>query len=184
MTVYALAIVASTLLAASAQAADLLAGARDTAGRPASLTGLAGPSGLVLIVFRSARHCPECRRRLANFRASRADLASRGYGLAVVSRDSPETLAVTARRWAIDYPLLSVVSMTTPLPLERRQPSVLVLTPRGAVEARLISSSYGSPDVGAAIAAIDALPRCMTPSVRQPSVPTTCQGRPASIPIN
>ncbi|OYY89215.1 MAG: hypothetical protein B7Y45_13030 [Sphingomonas sp. 28-66-16] len=79
----------------------------DSAGKPRSFASIAGKKGVVLIFFRSAKWCPYCQAQLKDIRALPAQLAHRGYTLAAISYDAPESLASFADRQQVNYTLLS-----------------------------------------------------------------------------
>lgn len=80
---------------------------RDTAGKAKTIASLAGPSGTVLVFFRSARWCPYCQAQLKDLKAIQAPLAQRGYTLAALSYDPHAALAQFATRIGIGYTLVS-----------------------------------------------------------------------------
>ena len=107
---------AAALPAAAAQAAQPIAvGARvpasfaavDSTGKPRNLASISGKNGVVLVFFRSAKWCPYCQAQLKDIRALPAELAKRGYTLAAISYDAPETLAGFAGKQQVNYTLLS-----------------------------------------------------------------------------
>ncbi len=79
----------------------------DSSGKPRNFASIAGKKGVVLIFFRSAKWCPYCQAQLKDVRALPAELAKRGYTLAAISYDAPETLATFAGKQQVNYTLLS-----------------------------------------------------------------------------
>ena len=66
-----------------------------------------GDKGLVLFFVRSADWCPICQAQLMELNGGAADIEARGYRLAGLSYDRPETLAAYVARRDITYTLLS-----------------------------------------------------------------------------
>jgi peroxiredoxin len=90
-------------IGAKAPATELVA----SNGAPVTLASLAGASGSVLVFVRSADWCPFCQKQMQDLNAAAAPLAAKGWTLAAVSYDAPETLAAFTAEKAITYPLLS-----------------------------------------------------------------------------
>src|SRR5437764_13917057 len=63
----------------------------DQSGKPRQLSDLMGRNGLVLFFFRSADWCPFCQAQLIDLNGGVAEIEKRGYPLAGVSYDSPES---------------------------------------------------------------------------------------------
>ena len=59
----------------------------DQNGQARSLTSLTGPKGLMLVFYRSADWCPNCKTQLAEIQSRAASLTKSGIGLAAVSYD-------------------------------------------------------------------------------------------------
>ena len=129
---------------------------RNAAGEPASLAEIAGPNGTVLVLVRSADWCPFCKVQLANHAEIAGDLDQRGYTLASLSYDQPEKLAEFAADIEQSYLMLSdtesvfidAVGLRDPQYAEDHfaygvpRASVLVLSPDGTVQAKLVSADY------------------------------------------
>lgn len=79
----------------------------DATGAQRSLADLAGEKGLVLYFNRSLDWCPICLRQTIELQASAAAFDAAGWGLAVLTYDSVETLAIAARRRELSVPLLA-----------------------------------------------------------------------------
>ncbi len=177
------AIVATLAAAADATAIDIgpavgsvapALAATDSAGAPRTLASIAGRNGTVLVFFRSAKWCPFCQRQLTELKAASAPLATRGYRLAAISYDSPETLASFAAKQGIDYMLLSDAGSKTIDAYGIRDPqyakghfadgvpmpAIFVLDARGVIRAKLAEEGYRTrPPVTAVVAMVDALPK-------------------------
>src|ERR1035438_2869813 len=79
----------------------------DQHGTVRTLSDLAGPNGLFLVLHRSAEWCQYCRSQLVELELSRTLFERNGVRLAAVSYDSQEALAAFGRKYSIGYPLLS-----------------------------------------------------------------------------
>ncbi|MBT8389360.1 MAG: peroxiredoxin family protein [Altererythrobacter sp.] len=129
---------------------------RNAAGEPATLAQIAGPNGSVLVLVRSADWCPFCKVQLANHAEIADELEKQGYTLASLSYDEPEKLAEFATDMELPYLMLSdtesvfidAVGLRDPQYAEDHyaygvpRASVLVLSPDGTVQAKLVSADY------------------------------------------
>jgi peroxiredoxin len=79
----------------------------DQSGAVRQLDSLAGRNGMVLVLSRSAGWCPVCQAQMVALKDAAKPLASRGYGLAVMTYDSTPVLAKFHGRQQLPYPLLS-----------------------------------------------------------------------------
>jgi peroxiredoxin len=79
----------------------------DQLGKPHRLPDLIGRNGLVLFFFRSADWCPYCQAQLVDINGGVAEIEKRGYHLAGLSYDSPETLETFTLKRHLIYTLLS-----------------------------------------------------------------------------
>lgn len=79
----------------------------DASGAPRRVADLSGENGVVVYFNRSLDWCPICLRQTLEVDAARDAFAERGYGLAVLTHDSAETLARAAERREIALTLLS-----------------------------------------------------------------------------
>ena len=71
----------------------------DQANKLRTLPDVMGENGLVFMFFRSAGWCPFCQAQLIDVNGGVAEIEKRGYRIAALSYDSPETLqAFTAKR--------------------------------------------------------------------------------------
>lgn len=144
----------------------------DAKGAARDFAGLSGKKGVVLVFFRSAKWCPFCQAQLIDLKKARAPLEARGYGLAAISYDQPETLAVFAEKQGIDYTLLSDggSKMIDAFGLRDPQypptsfaygvprPSIFVLDRRGVLRAKLALEGYKvRPDNDAILKAVDSV---------------------------
>lgn len=142
-------------------------------GGAATLRDLAGPKGVVLVFYRSARWCPYCQAQLLSLRAAPAELARRGYKLAAISYDAPDVLARFASQRDIPYPLLSDPGSRTIDAFGLRdpqykpgsfaygvpQPAIFIVSRDGVVRAKLAEEGYKTrPPLAAVLASIDRLP--------------------------
>ncbi|KPP81148.1 MAG: AhpC/TSA family protein [Oceanicaulis sp. HLUCCA04] len=76
-------------------------------GSPTELRALAGENGLVVYFNRSLSWCPVCIAQTIEINAARDQFAERGFTVAVLTYDSPETLAQAAQRHALELALVS-----------------------------------------------------------------------------
>ena len=129
---------------------------RNAAGEPTSLAEIAGPNGTVLVLVRSAEWCPFCILQLEEHALIGADLEDRGYTLASLSYDEPVELTEFLE-W-VDRPFvmlsdtesvfIDAVGLRDPQYAEDHyafgvpRASVLVLSPDGTVQAKLVSADY------------------------------------------
>jgi peroxiredoxin len=79
---------------------------RDATGASRSLADLSGENGLVLYFNRSLDWCPVCLRQALEVNEARDRFAEAGWGVAVLTYDSAETLAQVADRRALEIVLL------------------------------------------------------------------------------
>jgi peroxiredoxin len=148
--------------------------ATDLTGAPASLRGLSGKNGVVLIFFRSAKWCPYCQKQLMDMKEAPGPLAERGYRLAAISYDPTDVLAQFTQKREIPYPLLSDQGSVTidawKLRDTRYKPdsfawgvpyaSIYVIAPNGTLRAKLAEEDYKvRPPLTAVLATIDGLPK-------------------------
>lgn len=146
--------------------------ARDATGDNQTLSTLAGENGLVLVFNRSADWCSYCQAQMIELGGIADDLAARGYGLATISYDPPESLARFSTREDIGYTMLSDEGSAMIDAFELRdpqygeesfaygvpRPAILVIAGDGTVQARMIASDYRVRPANADIlAAVDAL---------------------------
>ncbi len=144
----------------------------DAAGKPQTLKSVSGRNGTVLMFFRSAKWCPFCQAQLIAMKAAPDQLAARGYKLAAISYDAPDTLAAFAQKHEIGYALLSDAGSKTIDAFKIRdpqypadsmangvpEPSIFIVSPQGVVRAKLAEKGYRTrPPVEAVVAAVDAL---------------------------
>ncbi len=129
---------------------------KDSAGKPTTLAQQVGAKGLVLMLVRSANWCPYCKAQLIALNAVRADVAQRGYRLASLSYDKPETLSGFAKAKGLGFTLLSDVGSKMIDALGLRDPqyasvpfangvpraTILILGRDGTVKAKNVSSDY------------------------------------------
>ena len=80
--------------------------APDQLGTTRSLADLAGPSGMLLFVVRSADWCPFCKRQLLQLNERADAFAALGLKVAAMSYDSREILEGFHRTYALSFPLL------------------------------------------------------------------------------
>jgi peroxiredoxin len=79
----------------------------DQNGTPRTLQSLMGENGLVLFFFRSADWCPFCQAQMMDLNTAVAAIERRGYRMAGISYDRPQTLKTFIDRRQIGYTLLS-----------------------------------------------------------------------------
>ena len=146
--------------------------AKDDTGAPRDLKSLSGRKGVVLVFFRSAKWCPFCQAQLISLKDVAEPLAQRGYTLAAISYDSPAVLHDYAAKREIKYALLSDDGSKTIDAWNLRdpqypagsfaygvpRPSIFVISPKGAIKAKLALEGYKvRPDNAAILAAVDAI---------------------------
>ena len=85
----------------------------DQHGKMWTRDSLMGPNGLMLVFSRSADWCPYCKTQMLELQSRAQEIKSRGFGLAVVTYDSPAILADFTARRGITYPLLSDAGSAT-----------------------------------------------------------------------
>ena len=79
----------------------------DQNGTPRTLQSLMGENGLVLFFFRSADWCPFCQAQMMDLNTAVAAIERRGYRMAGISYDRPQTRKTFIDRRQIGYTLLS-----------------------------------------------------------------------------
>jgi peroxiredoxin len=144
----------------------------DQAGTPRTLADVMGSRGLVLMFFRSTDWCPYCQAQLIDMNGGAAEIEKRGYRIAALSYDSPETLKTFADKRQISFTFLSdpksevidLYKLRDPqyLPGSRAygvpKPIIFILDKGGVIRAKLYEESFKvRPPVSAVISAIDAL---------------------------
>jgi peroxiredoxin len=142
----------------------------DQFGKPRALKDLTGRKGLVLLFFRSAAWCPYCQAQLIEINGGVAEIEKRGFNIAALSYDSPETLADFAAKRHIDFTFLSDPKSEVIDRFKLRDPQypagsraygvprpiIFVLDPQGVIKAKLYEESYKNrPPVSQVIAKID-----------------------------
>lgn len=144
----------------------------DQFGKPRQLSDLMGRDGLVLFFFRSADWCPYCQAQLIDLIGGTAEIEKRGYRLAGLSYDSPETLeAFTAKR----HPTYTLLSDPKSEIIDRYnlrdpqyppgsraygvpRPIIFVLDTQGVIKAKLFEESFKNrPPVSSIISKLDEL---------------------------
>ena len=144
----------------------------DQTGVPRTLADVMGSKGLVLMFFRSSDWCPFCKAQLIDINSGAAEIEKRGYRIAALSYDSPETLKAFADKREISFTFLSdpkseVIDLYKLLdpqyPAGNRaygvpRPIIFILDKGGVIRAKLYEESFKvRPPVGAVITALDAL---------------------------
>ena len=129
-----------------------------------------GEKGLVLMLVRSAGWCPYCKAELIQTVAIEDSVAQRGYALASLSYDHPETLAKFKAEQGIGFAMLSDPHSRMIDALDLRDPqygpeskahgvpraSILVLSADGTVEAKHVTADFRvRPTNDAVLALID-----------------------------
>lgn len=143
----------------------------DTTGKARDFKSITGKKGVVLVFFRSAAWCPFCQVQLKDLRGLPAELGKRGYTLAAISYDKPETLGQFAAKQQIGYTLLSDAGSKMIDAFGLRDPAyapdsfaygvpratVLVIAPNGTVKRKLTTEDYKiRPSNQAILSAVDA----------------------------
>jgi peroxiredoxin len=141
---------------------------KDSNGAPTTLARQVGAKGMVLVLVRSANWCPYCKAQLVSLNDVRAAIAKRGYGLASLSYDKPETLSGFARSKGLGFTMLSDEGSRMIDALGLRDPqyakvafangvpraTILVLGRDGSVKAKSVSSDYTQRPTNADILAM------------------------------
>src|ERR1700730_2407296 len=79
----------------------------DQTGKPRTLADLMSKNGLVLFFFRSADWCPYCQAQLIDVNGGVAEIEKRGYHVAGLSYDRPDTVMTFTVKRRLTYTLLS-----------------------------------------------------------------------------
>ena len=155
---------------ATGAAAPSIGMPQDETGKPRALDSLMGPKGLVLVFFRSASWCPYCQAQLIDLNNGVAEMAKRGYRMAAISYDQPETQARFIAERQIKYPLLSDpkseiidrYGLRDPQYKEGSKaygvprPVIFILDRKGVIKAKLYEETYKTrPPVGLVIETLD-----------------------------
>ncbi len=125
-------------------------------GQEIPISETSAENGLVLILQRSLDWCPFCISEVKDRAKLSEPLAERGYGLASLTYDSPETLAQFGEENQIPFHLLSDQTITFVDAIGLRdpnypeghyafgvpRPAVLVLSPKGKVKAKFVTGDY------------------------------------------
>jgi len=128
----------------------------DQNGTPRSLQSLMGANGLVLFFFRSADWCPFCQAQMMDLNTAVAALERRGYRMAGISYDRPQTLKTFIDRRQIGYTLLSDPRSTIIDRYKLRDPQyppgdfaygvprpiIFILDKAGTIKAKLYEETY------------------------------------------
>jgi peroxiredoxin len=116
-----------------------------------------GPNGAMLVFSRSVDWCPYCKTQMIELQSRVAELKAKGLGLAVITYDSPATMADFSRRRGITFPLLSDAGSptikaygilnTTVAPTDARNygipfPGTLLIDRSGRVTSRFFEEAY------------------------------------------
>jgi peroxiredoxin len=128
----------------------------DQKGTPRSFSSLMGDNGLVLFFFRSADWCPFCQAQMIDLNTVTDAIERRGYKMAGISYDKPETLDKFIERRSIRYTLLSDPKSEIIDRYRLRDPQyapgsfaygvprpiILILDKSGTVKAKLYEDTY------------------------------------------
>ena len=144
----------------------------DQSGVPRTLADVMGSKGLVLMFFRSSDWCPFCKAQLIDMNSGAAEIEKRGFRIAALSYDSPETLRAFADKREISFTFLSdpksevidLYKLRDPqYPPGNRaygvpRPIIFILDKNGIIRSKLYEESFKvRPPVSAVITALDAL---------------------------
>ena len=142
-------------------------------GAPATLAGVSGPKGVVLVFFRSAKWCPFCQAQLISLRDAAKPLADRGFKIAALSYDAPDVQANFARQRDIPFAFLSDQASVTVDAFGLRdpdykpghfaygvpRPSIFVIASDGTIVGKLAEEGFKTrPTNEAVLDAVDHLP--------------------------
>lgn len=128
----------------------------DHAGNVQGIASLSGANGFVLVFSRSAGWCSVCQAQMVALKDAAAPLATKGYGLAVITYDATPVLQKFMTRQKLPYPLLSDSGSRTIRALGLLDPqyppgnlahgvplaSVLVIDRKGVIQAANVSPDY------------------------------------------
>jgi peroxiredoxin len=146
----------------------------DQTGKPRTFADLMGQNGLVLMFSRSADWCPFCRAQLIDVNGGVTEIEKRGYHIAALSYDNPETLQAFTVKWHIAYTFLSdpksevidLYKLRDPqYPPGNRaygvpRPIIFILDRNGVIKSKLYEESFKvRPPVTAVISKLDELAR-------------------------
>ena len=144
----------------------------DQTGKPRALADLMGKNGLVLLFFRSADWCPFCQAQLIDVNGGAAEIEKRGYHIAALSYDSPDTLATFTAKRHIAFTFLSDPKSEVIDRYKLRDPQyppgsraygvprpiIFILNPQGVIKAKLYEESFKNrPPVTKVISTLDEL---------------------------
>jgi peroxiredoxin len=144
----------------------------DQTGVPRTLADVMGSKGLVLMFFRSADWCPFCKAQLLDMNSGAAEIEKRGYRIAALSYDSPQTLKTFTEQRNISFTFLSdpksevidLYKLRDPqyppgsVAYGVPRPIIFILDKNGVIRAKLYEESFKvRPPVSAVIGALDAL---------------------------
>jgi len=124
-------------------------------GETRTILDMAGPNGVVLVFNRSLEWCPYCKGQAIKLNTMAKQITDRGYGLTVLTYDSPAKLASFASKESISFALMSDPRSQTIDAFGVRDPqytegkavgvpfaSIFILSPEGKVLAKSVSSDY------------------------------------------
>jgi peroxiredoxin len=128
----------------------------DQTGTPRALASLMGEKGMVLFFFRSADWCPFCQAQMMDLNTAVAGIERRGYKMAGISYDSPQTLKTFIERRSIGYTLLSDPKSVVIDRYKLRDPQyppgnfaygvprpiIFILDKNGVIKAKLYEETY------------------------------------------
>lgn len=144
----------------------------DQTGKPRALADLMGKNGLVLLFFRSADWCPFCQAQLIDVNGGAPEIEKRGYHIAALSYDSPDTLATFTAKRHIAFTFLSDPNSEVidryklhdpQYPPGNRahgvpRPIIFILDRQGVIKAKLYEESFKNrPPVTQVISTLDRL---------------------------
>jgi peroxiredoxin len=144
----------------------------DQNGTPRTLADVMGKNGVVFMFFRSADWCPYCQAQLIDMNSGVTEIEKRGYRIAALSYDSPETLKTFTAKRSIAFTFLSdpksevidLYKLRDPQypPGSRAfgvpRPIIFVLDKGGVIKAKLFEESFKvRPPVSAVISTLDEL---------------------------
>lgn len=151
--------------------------ATDSSGASRDFASLVGPKGMALFFVRSVDWCPYCKAQTESVDAARAEFERRGLSVVFVTYDSPDRQAAFAAAKNLGITLLSdprseiidAFGLRNEAHKEGRfagipHPAVFIVTPGGAVAAKLYEADFLTndksyrqrPEVAAVLAAADA----------------------------
>jgi peroxiredoxin len=138
---------------------------KDSTGKEVSLAGLRARGKVALVFFRSADWCPYCIAQLKELQANLVAFEQAGVAIVGISYDAVETLARSAPKHGLTFPLLSDAGSKTIDAFGIRNqeasgrgigvphPAVFIVDINGVITAKLMHEGYKTRPTPAGIIA-------------------------------